>query len=81
MDSQRNDILASVLAGIPSVARAIAGSRASRWSRALDAARRSYLRSGKNMGFSEEKADIWVAAIMFHLRLELKKALATRDAA
>ena len=80
-DAERNEILASVLAGIPSVARAIAASPASRWSRALDAARRSYLRSAKNMGFGDEAADIWVAAVMFHLRLELKKALAKSVAA
>jgi len=77
-DAERNEILASVLAGIPSVACAIAASPASRWSRALDAARRSYSRSAKSMGFSDEAADTWVAAVMFHLRLELKKALAKR---
>jgi hypothetical protein len=81
LDSERNEILASALAGIPSVARAIAESPAYRWSRALDAARRSYLRSAKNIGFSDEAADTWVAAVMFHLRLELKKVVAKRNAA
>ena len=81
LDSERNEILASALTGIPSVARAIAASPANRWSRALDAARRSYMRSAKEMGYSGEAADIWVAAVMFYLRLEVKLALARKNAA
>jgi hypothetical protein len=81
LDSERKEILASVLTGIPMVARAIAASPAGSWSRALDAARRSYLLSARNVGFGEDAADTWVAAVMFHLRVELKKALANRNAA
>jgi hypothetical protein len=75
---ERKEILASALAGIPAVAHAIAASPAKHWSRALDAARRSYLQSAKNVGFAEAAADTWVSAVMFQLRMELKKALAKR---
>lgn len=78
LDSERKEILASVLAGIPAVARAIAASPAKSWSRALNAARRSYLLSAKNVGFAEDAADTWVSAVMFYLRLELKKVMASR---
>ena len=74
----REEILASILAGIPTVAQAIAAGPARYWSRALDAARRSYAQSAKEVGFAEADADIWLSAVMFQLRLELKKALAKR---
>jgi hypothetical protein len=76
LNLERKEILASALAGIPMVAHAIAASPAKHWSRALDAARRSYLQSAKNIGFAEAAADIWVSAVMFQLRMELKKAFA-----
>jgi hypothetical protein len=78
LDSERKEILASVHSGIPAVARAIAASPAKSWSRALDAARRSYLLSAKNVGFAGDAADTWVSAVMFYLRLELKKVMSNR---
>lgn len=75
---EREAVLASALAGIPKVAQAIAASPAKHWGRALDAARRSYQQSAKNVGFAEAAADRWVSAVMFQLRMELKEALAKR---
>jgi hypothetical protein len=34
--------------------------------------------SAKNVGFAGDAADTWVSAVMFYLRLELKKVMASR---
>lgn len=71
--AEQDNILANVLVGVPQVAELIAGLADKSRCAALDAAAQSYLRSARELGYGEEAAQQWTAAVMERLQDEMKR--------
>jgi hypothetical protein len=69
--SEKEEILASAVAGIPRIAELLASFPAEDRTRALDAAKRSYLKTVHDLGYGEAAAQKWVFAVMRCLRTEV----------
>jgi hypothetical protein len=66
--SEETNILDAAIAGIPRVAESIAGISSELRERAFEAAERSYLKTVRDLGYSEADAHGWISAVMFRLR-------------
>lgn len=69
--SEKEEVLKTAIAGIPKIARLIAAIPAKDRTKALDAAKHSYLQSVQNFGYGEAAAQKWVYAVMLCLRTEV----------
>ena len=65
---EAKNVLDAGIAGIPRVAESIAGISSELRERAFEAAERSYLRTVRDLGYSEEDAHGWISVVMFRLR-------------
>ena len=74
------DALEKAASGITRVAQAIVGIPAEQWLKALGAVERSYRKIAIDLGFREDQARGWAAAIMASLRAELEERLAATSA-
>ena len=70
MASRRPDeeALEKALAGISRVAQAVVALAAENRARALQAAERSYCQTARALGYDEQQAQAWAAAVMSQLR-------------
>lgn len=69
--SEKEEILETAIAGIPRIAQLLASLPADDRTRALDAAKRSYLKTVHDLGYAEAAAQKWVFAVMRCLRTEV----------
>jgi hypothetical protein len=65
-----DEVLSVAIAGVPKVAKFIAGVPMEHRSRALNAAQRSYLQTARTLGYQNAEAQQWVSAVMARLRLD-----------
>jgi hypothetical protein len=72
---EREDILRAAMDGIHTVAVAIASLSEEQREGAFEAAEHSYQQTARDLGFTEDAADVWVSAIMFRLRADVKRTL------
>jgi hypothetical protein len=72
---EREEILATAVAGIPRVAQLIAAIPTEQRAKALDAARRSYLKTVQDLGYGEAAGEEWVSDLMRYLRSEVVTAV------
>jgi hypothetical protein len=77
---KHEDALEKATSGITRVAQAIVGIPAEQRLKALGAVERSYRKIATDLGFREDQARGWAAAIMASLRAELEKRLAAKSA-
>ena len=77
---KHEDTLEKAAAGITRVARAILGVPANHRQKALGAVERSYRKIAIDLGFREDQARGWAAAMMATLRAELEERLAATSA-
>jgi hypothetical protein len=79
MASSSEEVLEAAVAGIPEIAQRIAFIPAANRAAAFDAVERSYLRTAKNLGGTEDLAQKWTSAVMFRLCEEVEeRVLANR---
>ena len=78
--SERERILRAAMAGVSSVARAIAAVPIGQRQGALRAAESSYLRTVQDLGYTEVAARSRVSAILFRLRREVRREVSETDA-
>ncbi len=71
LTSDRERTLDSAVAGIPRVAKTIAGIPTALRERALEAAERSYRQTLRDLGCQELDAQVWISAVMFRLRSQV----------
>lgn len=85
LNSKAEEILQLAIDGIPRVAQVIAKIPTEDRKRAFDAAENSYRQIVSELGYEEDDAERWVAALMLRLRTELveqggeRLQLATRE--
>jgi hypothetical protein len=72
---ENEEILATAISGIPTVALKIAKMPPESRSVAFTAAQRSYLETATDLGYGQAAAQKWVFAIMLHLRAEVGGAI------
>ena len=72
-NSEEEEILEAVVAGIPRVAEAVASIPKENRARVLDATERSYRQTARDLGYEEGLAEGWISAIMRRLQAEVKE--------
>jgi len=80
-DSRHQDIFEMAFAGIPRVAQLIATLHLEDRIRALDAAEQRYKQMARDLGVSEGADDVWAAALMSLIRLQVVEAAVQRTSA
>lgn len=77
-DLQIDAILESAVAGIPRVARALAAIPTEDWEKALSAAEQSYLHTARELSYSDDETQGWVATLIFRLRARAEREMRLR---
>ncbi len=73
MASSSAEVLEAAVARIPEIARIIVSLPVKDQPSALDVAERSYLRTAKTLGGTEDLAQKWASAVVFRLREEVEE--------
>ena len=72
-DQGREEALESIVASLPVLAEHVSSIPDEQKATALDALERHYLQTALGLGYSEDPARAWVAALMAHLREQLEQ--------
>jgi hypothetical protein len=80
LTEEHEEILQAAMDGIHRVAVAIASLSEEQRERAFQAAEHSYEQTARDLGYPEQRAGVWVSAVMFRLRADVEK-LCKRSAA
>ncbi len=77
MASSSEEVLEAAVARIPEIAAIIASLPVEDRPSAFDVAERSYLRTAKNLGGTDDLAQKWASAVMYRLRKEVEEQVLT----